>query len=135
MALTSSRENSPGNSRYLLRRLGPPLEIRNADFKGCALPPLLLLLFEKPSAAGQDPEITFANSFRGSLEMCTNRRPFQTTKGQNFFTFHVVSSDSPWPAYTAYFLAYYHDMAYYIYIYCILLCILFDTFCMNLQFI
>jgi hypothetical protein len=32
------------------------LDIRIADFKGCVLLPLLLLLFEKPSAAGQDPE-------------------------------------------------------------------------------
>ena len=31
------------------------LEIRIADFKGCVLLPLLLLLFEKPSAAGQVP--------------------------------------------------------------------------------
>jgi hypothetical protein len=66
------------------------LEIRIADFKGCVLLPLLLLLFEKPSAAGQDPEITFVNSFRGSLEMCTNRRPFKTAKVKTFSTFHVV---------------------------------------------
>ena len=67
------------------------LDIRIADFKGCVLLPLLLLLFEKPSAAGQDPEITFANSFRGSLEMCTNRRPFKSAKVKTFSNFHAVS--------------------------------------------
>ena len=64
------------------------LDIRIADFKGCVLLLLLLLLFEKPSAAR--PGRTFANSFRGSLEMCTNRRPFKSAKVKTFSIFHAV---------------------------------------------
>jgi len=46
------------------------------------------------AACGPDPEISafkFANSFRGSLEMCTNRRSFQSAKEQNLLTFHAVA--------------------------------------------
>ena len=44
------------------------LDLRIADFKGCELLPLLLLLFEKPSTFCRrrlTPEIEFSNSFRG----------------------------------------------------------------------
>ena len=44
------------------------LDLRIADFKGCVLLPLLLLLFEKPSTFCRrrlTPEIEFSNSFRG----------------------------------------------------------------------
>ncbi len=91
-----SREYRYSSPARLARRLAPDLALE-IDFKGCILLPLLLLLFEKPSAAGQDPEITFANrdsdSFRAwgqALEMCTNCRPFKAAKVEIFSTFHVV---------------------------------------------
>ncbi len=44
------------------------------------------------AAAGQDPEIAFANSFRGPLKKCTNRRPFKLAMQHNFSIFHAVIS-------------------------------------------
>jgi hypothetical protein len=40
---------------FLTEVLDCALDIRIADFKECVLLPLLLLLFEKPSAAGEEP--------------------------------------------------------------------------------
>ncbi len=36
-------------------------------------------------------QITFVNSFRGSLGMCTNRRALKSAKEQEFLTFNVVA--------------------------------------------
>ena len=61
--------NAQGLSPPALRTsLREALDLRIADFKGCVLLPLLLLLFEKPSAFCRrrlTPEIEFSNSFRG----------------------------------------------------------------------
>ena len=66
-----------GLAEGLAQGLSPPalrtslreaLDLRIADFKGCVLLPLLLLLFEKPSTFCRrrlTPEIEFSNSFRG----------------------------------------------------------------------
>ena len=40
-----------------------------------------------PGRTQADPEITFANSFRVSLEMCTNRRAFKPAMQHYFLTF------------------------------------------------
>ena len=42
------------------------------------------------AAACGDPEIAFANSFRGPLKKCTNRRPFKLAMQHNFSIFHAV---------------------------------------------
>ena len=57
-----------GLSRRHRTSLREALDLRIADFKGCVLLPLLLLLFEKPSTFCRrrlTPEIEFSNSFRG----------------------------------------------------------------------
>jgi hypothetical protein len=38
-----------------------------------------------------DPEIAFANSFRGPLKKCTNHRPFKSAKVKTFSNFHAVA--------------------------------------------
>jgi hypothetical protein len=43
------------------------------------------------SAACSDPEIAFANSFRGPLKTCTNRRPFKLAMQHKFLTFPRAS--------------------------------------------
>jgi hypothetical protein len=75
------------------------LNFRIADFKGCVLLSLLLLLFEWPSSSCRrhgcqlccDPEIALTNSFRG-LKKCTNRRPFKPAMTHNFLTFPRTGS-------------------------------------------
>ena len=42
------------------------------------------------AAACGDPEIAFANSFRGPLKKCTNRRPFKLAMQHNYSIFHAV---------------------------------------------
>ncbi len=42
------------------------------------------------AAACGDPEIAFANSFRGPLKKCTSRRPFKSVKVKAFSNFHAV---------------------------------------------
>jgi hypothetical protein len=69
------------------------LEIRIADFKGCVLLQLLLCLNSHhhlqvlAAAARGDPQISFANPFRGPLKKCTNRRPFKLAMQHKFLTF------------------------------------------------
>ena len=46
------------------------------------------------AAACGDPEIAFANSFRGPLKKCTNRRPFKLAMQHNYSIFHAVLGGS-----------------------------------------
>jgi hypothetical protein len=47
-------------------------------------------LLQVAAAACGDPEISFANSFRGPLKKCTNRRPFKLAMQHKFSIFHAV---------------------------------------------
>ena len=89
-----------------LTSLQEALDIRIADFKGCDLLSLLLLLFEKSSTFCRrcpDPEIRIFQLLQRPLKMCTNSRAFKLAMHASKSLFHAVdrrpvASDSAAPA-------------------------------------
>ena len=89
----SQTATSQSSSRRCRTSLREALDSRIADFKGCFLLPLLLLLFEKSSTFCRrcpDPEIRIFQLLQRPLKMCTNSRAFKRDTAQNFLTFHAV---------------------------------------------